>query len=1747
MRLRLIASALLALLLALGGMPSGGGAAGFGPAPAQAAVNLPGLSNDAADYLRRIERQAPAQRNARTRDTALTRARDAAQANNWPAAIAAYEEAIAHGAGTIDTWLALSEAWQRRDPPDHARALQAAWNGYQSVPSGPPEIPALLRMADVLEQGMARPAQALEALQEVLRLNRNHAQARQRVAAIRQAMGLLVNRIRTDAEASPPRACLAFSEPLSDRPEIRYEDFIRLEPRAEIAVRVEEGQLCITGLAFGRQYRLTLRQGLPSASPTRMTADRTVTLRIPDRAPRVLFRSNGFILPRGQDRAVPITTMNVAEVEVRVARIGERNIVNQIQRNGIGREVYGYQTREMVERSGRAVWEGRLRVPNPAQNEQVETALPLDEVLRNAGPGIFMILARNADNSSSRAAAEEWYYEDLATQWVVLTDIGLTAVRGADGLTVLARSIETAEPLANHEVALMARDNEELARARTDAMGVVRFPIALMRGRGGAAPIAVTAFGAGGDFAFLDLSAAAFDLSDRGIEGRTPPGPLDAFLYTDRGIYRPGETVNLMALLRDDAVRAVENVPLTLRVRRPNRTVFFQQVIERQPAASFHLPLRLTDTAPLGQWIVEALADPNAPPVGIASFQVEEFVPEKLKVEITPPDRPLVAGQTLPLEVTARFLYGPPGVGLTGSGEMTLGVDPLPFPAFAGYQFGLVQERFPGRQIELEVPATNEQGRTAIPLSLEQAPDTTHPLRAVINIGIAEPGGRATRASITIPVRPTELAIGIRPGFQGRNVDRNQDAAFEIIALNPAGQRIAAPDLRLRLVREVYEWRIVRHNEAWRYEAQWRDVPVATEALAVPADRPASFARRLDFGRYRIEVVDPSGVSASSVRFYSGWSWNPPGSQTPDMAEVTADRRSYRAGETARISVRAPFAGLATIFVATDRVWSVQTLALPADGASVDVPVSADWGPGAYVGVAVHRPRAGLREAEPVRAIGFAWLGVDPAARTLAVAIEQPQLVRPRTRVEIPVSVAGGGLDTYVTLAAVDEGILQITNFQTPDPAGYYLGKRALGLDLRDDYGRLIDPASGPRGVLRQGGDEGSLGRALPAIPIRLVSLFVPPTRLDAQGRARIALDIPDFQGELRIMVVAYDATRVGRAAAPLTVRDPVVADLILPRFLAPGDEARATINLHNVDGPPGPVRLRFATEGPLALGTAPELTETLAANERRTLALPLRGTGDGIARVALTVEAPGGFRAVRDWQITVRSSRPAITVATSRQLQPNETLGVDPAVAARFVPGSAAVSLVFGGRLRYDRGALMRSLATYAYGCVEQVTSQAFPLVFLDDETLAFGGRTPPSGGRQSAIEAAARSIADRQRFDGGFGLWSASSPADPWISAYATEFLLRARAAGAFVPEATLREALRYHADEAGNRGSRPEELAAGAYQLYVLALADQPRPGAMRFIADGFAEQLPTPLAKAQLGAAFARIGDRARAEALFASALGAMQRRYWSADYGSTIRDAAAILVLTEEAGLMRDRTAPIVDLLAPSGITAAYTSTQEQAWLVAASAALGRDERPITLASGTTMIGPRAMITLAPNPRQIAAGYSVRNAGAEPVWHSLSVSGVPAEPAPATREGLRIRRSFHRNDGSPLDLDAVRQNDSFIILLEAWAETGDGHQMLLVQSLPGGWEIERVFASGQTAGMPWLGSLDEPAAAEARDDRFAAQIDTTRGSRPVRLAFRARAVTQGQFELPGASAEDMYRPRFHARQAAGRITVGAAAN
>ncbi|MCB9992876.1 MAG: alpha-2-macroglobulin family protein [Hyphomicrobiaceae bacterium] len=1542
-----------------------------------------------------------------------------------------------------------------------------------------------------------------------------------------------------DSDAAQPRICAVFSESLQAG-DTDLSSYVSIAGNSRLAIEVDDDQICVEGVSHGERYQITLRAGLPSASGEKLRNDVNLSLFVPDRSPFVGFANNAYVMPAGLGGGLPISSVNAESADVAIYRIGDRSIATAVRDGLFQSNLSQYSAEDIAYENGELAFEGKVDLASAPLNQMVVTAIPVTEAIGQMAPGAYVVTAKVT-------GSEEAYWRDTATQWFVVTDLGLTEVSGDDGVHAFVRSLTSTAPVAGAHVRLVAVNNEILGEAVSDENGRVDFAPGLSRGTGGSAPQLLVAETDDGDYAFLDAGKSAFDLTDRGVAGRAAPGPLDLFATSERGVYRPGETVFLTGLLRDSHAEAVDGLNLTMKVYRPDGVLSSEKVLSDGGAGSYFDALFLRSDEMTGAWYVEFYADPKGRALTSVTFLVEDFEPERLAFEVKAPDGPVDPDQPLNIDVEAKYLYGATAPDLSIEADVILRPRTT-LAGYPGYTFGREDDTIQTDQEPLgQVGTTDDTGHAVAELYLPSLQATTRPLDAEVILRLIDSNGRPVERSLTRPVLAGGDRLGIRPDFSGSDLGEGAEAGFDVVAVAPDGSLTEKSGVTWTLSRITTQYQWYRDGGTWKWEAITNTREVANGTLDATADGPAHVSAPVDWGRYRFEIQsmgdDPT---SSSYEFYAGYYYADAGSDTPDTLQVALDKTAYRIGDTATLKLEPQFAGTALVMVVDDRIIDLRAVEVPAEGTSVELPVTEDWGPGAYVTAILYRPASVAEKRMPSRALGLEYADVDPGARLLNVGLDVPSEASPRQSFTATVDLgdAVAGQDAYVAVAAVDLGILNLTGFKAPDPDGYFFGQRQLGVEFRDLYGQLIDPTQGLPGAIRSGGDGGPVRHGTPPPTSVLVALHSGIVKVDADGKARIDFAMPDFNGTVRVMAMAWTNKAVGHAVKDVVVHDPVVVTLSPPRFLRVGDQSRLLVEIANISGPDGAYHVELKTGAGLASDMESE-DVTLAKGGRASLSFDLTGTAIGDHDLQLLLTDPDGNALVKKLTLGVRATSVVTTTKSVLPLGAGESVTIDASRLSAFLPETGALTLAVGPLARLNVPELMLELDRYPYGCAEQVTSRALPLLYLNEVAHMVGiGDDKALEGR---IDDAIADLLSKQSSNGSFGVWGPYSYTSFWLDAYVTDFLLRAKEAGHDVPDLALQRAL----DSLSNQLSYASDFDHGgedvAYALYDLARAGRASIGDLRYYLEARIDQFGSPLAKAQLGAALALYGERVRAATGFAAAIADLGKpmddsRYRN-DYGSRLRDMAGVLALAAEFKPSGVDLSALSKRLATLRDLDAYTSTQENAWTLLAAASLGENAADGAISiNGEPVTGSAYRRFL---DHAFAAGpVTVTNTSNQPTEITLSASGIPTVPPEASSHGFALTRSYYQLDGTPIDnLEQVTQNDRFVVVLTARARTLGSGQYVITDPLPAGFEIENpdLSAGGGASDLSWL-NVSTPDHTESRTDHFMAAFNYYSEVSDFSAAYLVRAVTPGNFTGPGAAVEDMYRPDLRANLGAQTVII-----
>ncbi|MNQ32579.1 hypothetical protein D3C85_459900 [compost metagenome] len=1496
-----------------------------------------------------------------------------------------------------------------------------------------------------------------------------------------------------------------------------------------------------------RKLVLTVDAGLVGVNDAKLAAEFVSRLETRDLQPTVGFASRGTLLPTRLAEGLPVIALNVDKVDVEFFRIKSESLPAFLAQWGRNNSLQSYESRELLPMA-ELVYGGRFDL-NPARNTRETLLLPISGLKPLQQPGVYLAVMR---------ASGTYNYSQPATLFT-LSDIGLSVHRYQNRLDVFTQALDGGKALDGISLELLDADGRIVAQGKTGQGGHAELPLPKKA--------EVLLAHQGEQTSLLRLNSAALDLAEFNIAG-PQAHPLQFFVFGPRDLYRPGETVLLNALLRDKDGNAVKPQPVSVEVRRPDEQVSRKFVWDADASGLYQYQLQLAAEAPTGRWqLVFDLGDGKPQ---LYEFLVEDFLPERLALELKGSDVPIKPADTAEVAVSGRYLYGAPAAGNRLSGQVY--VRPLreAVKSLPGYQFGSVTEEELSQDLELEETALDEDGEVLISLDSKWA-EVKSPLQLIVQASLQESGGRPITRRVVQPVWPADRMPGLRALFDGAETDGDVPVEFELLVANPEGQKLAADNLKVRLIQERrdYYWNY-SDNDGWSYHFNEKFLNLAEESVSIKAGGTAKVSFPVEWGPYRVEVEDPQTGVVSSLRFWAGYRAQDNaegGAVRPDQVKLALDKPAYGDGDTANVTVTPPAAGKGYLLVesADGPLWW-QAIDVPAEGKSFAVKLDPKWSRhDLYVSALVIRPGERKANVTPKRAVGVLHLPLDRTQRKLGLSLTVPEKMRPKQPLSVKVQAknADGSVpkQVHVLLAAVDVGILNITEYPTPDPYSSLFGRKAYGADQLDVYGQLIEAGQGRLASLAFGGDAAlAKGGKRPDTSVTIVALQSAPVTLNEQGEGEVSVDIPDFNGELRVMAQAWTDERYGMAEGKTVIAAPLIAELSAPRFLAGGDQTTLALDLSNLSGKAQKLEVQLSTDGQLDLAGETAHNVALTQGQRTTLHIPVRalgGFGQGKVKVLVNgLDLPGESLPpfTREWTLGVRPAYPAM-LKHYRAVLKDQPWSLPEGQLSQFEVAGREALLSLSSRPPLNLGEQIRALKAYPYGCLEQTASGLYPSLYADAASLKrLGLEGDTDTERKRKIELGIERLLGMQRYNGSFGLWGADGEEEYWLTAYVTDFLLRARDQGFAVPPEALKKAserlLRYLQERnliEVNYSENDEHtrFAVQAYAGLVLARSQQAPLGALRSLFERRSDAR-SGLPLVQLSIALQKMGDQPRAnQALLAGLAASRQPNDWLADYGSPLRDQALILALLEEndlgQGALEERLFELSDQLAASP----YLSTQERnALFLAGRGLLGKPEAnwSAQLSSGNET---RELNNNQPGLKLegplLASPLSLRNEGSEPVYQQLTISGYPQHAPVPGGENLRIRREYLGMNGQLLDLSDLASGDLVLVHIAVSAKQRVP-DALVVDLLPAGLELENQNLAQSAASLEnassqvkeWRESMQNASLKhqEFRDDRYVAAMNLE-GRDTAHLLYLARAVTPGIYRVPPPQVESMYRPNWQA--------------
>ena len=1616
---------------------------------------------------------------------------------------------------------------------------------------------------------------------------------------------------------------IIFSDPVSNTQDLK--GLIDVPEVSSSIFQIKENKVFVY-FETGKLNKLTLNihEGIRNSQDKPLGTSHSISFSELNLKPQVEMATSAAILPDSKSLIIPFRAVNLYAVDLSVIRIFENNVLMFMQNNSLS-------SANELRRSGRLVYKKTLWLAKDSSKDVhrwEDYSIDLAGLIHQEPGAIYRVILsfrqeysaypcggsenkemQFADNKSSDNLTkvsgetlseddeavwdtpETYYYyngsvpmdwsqyrwterdnpchpsyymnsDRIAACNIFASNLGMIVKRNSlNKLWIAVNNILDTKPVAKAQVTIYNFQLQPIGKGETNGEGLVEITpkgvpfIAVAEADKQKAYVRVV----DGE----EQSVSRFDVGGKDIQKG-----LKGFIYGERGVWRPGDTLHISFMLEDREKRIPDKHPVALEIYNP-RGQFYTKMISTQGTNGFYtfaVPTQADD--PTGLWNAYVKVGGTA---FHKSLRIETIKPNRLKITLALPTILQASSKDVYAPLTSSWLTGATASRLKAKVEMSLSKVNTQFKNYGQYLFNNPATDFTTVRADVFNGVLDAEGRAGVNIQLPVATGAPGMLNATFTTRVFEPGGDASIYSQTVPFSPFTSYVGINLNQpKGKYIETDKDHVFDIVTVNDQGQPVNRSNLEYKIYRISWSWWWENGEESFgTYINNSSITPVASGNLQTTGGK-ASFKFRInypDWGRYLVYVKDRESGHATGGTVYIDWpDWRGRSNKTDPsgikMLAFSLDKDSYEIGETATAIIPAAAGGRALVSLENgSTVLQQQWLEVSDQGdTKLTFKITPEMAPNVYLHISLLQPHAQTVNDLPIRMYGIAPVFVTNRQTILQPQIKMPEVLRPETDFNVTVSEKSGKPMTY-TLAIVDDGLLDLTNFKTPDPWNEFYAREALGIRTWDMYDDVLGASGGRYSSLFSTGGDASLKPAdAKANRFKPVVKFIGPFYLAKGKQQTHTLKLPMYVGSVRAMVVAGQDGAYGNAEKTAFVRTPLMLLSTLPRVLSTQEEITVPVNVFAMEN-----QVKNVTVSLEASGAGVQIT----GNRQQSLTFDQPGdqlayftlkTGSKTGKATIHLTASGNGQQTKETiEIEVRNPNPVVTLRNSQWIEAGQEAELSYTLAGSSSANNQ-VQLEVSRIPSVDISRRFDFLYNYQHHCTEQLTSKALPLLFVSqfkavDEQEAEKIKTN--------VQEAIRQIYARQLPNGGFVYWPGNAVADEWITSYTGMFLTLAQEKGYAVHPNVLNKWKRFQRAAAQN-WRMPQEASnwqiwqselQQAFRLYTLALAGAPEYGVMNRMKEqpGLSIQ-----AKWRLAAAYALTGKMKPAgELVYNAETTVIPYSSMNLIYGSSDRDEAMIL---ETLILMkRDRDAlqqakKVSQNLAQEN----WFSTQSTAFALMAMGRLA-EQLSGTLDFTWSWNGkqqPAVKSAKAVFEKEIATSpksgtVSVKNQGKG----ALSVDLITRtqllnDTLPAIADNIRLDVKYTDMAGSPISVEDIRQGTDFMsaVTLSNISGTSDYSNLALTHIIPSGWEIynERMIvpeassSNSNEANTP-ESSADKYTYKDIRDDRVLTYFDLRRGESKT-FTVRLQATYAGNFILPAIQCEAMYDAVVQARTKAGRTTV-----
>jgi len=1533
------------------------------------------------------------------------------------------------------------------------------------------------------------------------------------------------------------------SQPVLDN---NLKSAISLSPEVPFEVSTNEGGFTIKSSSLNptQVYELSISPHIEGAFGGRLKAGYTSSITFGKLKPSVTFNnSKGMYMTSAGFKNISLNIINVPAVEVTVVKVFENNL-EQFMRKGTYDD-YHYSNDEdesgsyeyyETENLGNVIFEHTYETDKlPRQNAAHILHLDFEDKIKNYN-GVYVLRIKSKEHN--------WIQQ---SKILSVSDIGLIVKEERNGIHVFANSIKNAEAMSGVSVSFISTNNQKIYTTTTDAEGFAAF-----RDINVASPgftVGMVTAKKDDDFSFVWFEKTKIGTSRFDVGGRIPDETgLIAMVHPERNLYRPGETLHLETIVRNEQWQTQSDIPVKIKLVMPNGKEFATVRKMLNEEGSCDVSFSPPQTTMTGTYIVEVYTG-NDVLLTSYNISIEDFMPDRLKVSLKTDKAEYQPGEKVTANIQADNLYGTPAANKKYESTLKLTKGTFSSDRYPEYKFDIKNEL----RVDdvMKQGETNDKGAASDVFELNSPMADAGVVNGNITATVFDETGRPLHRYAHFSIYTQRVFAGIRGDEQ--YVSSRTPVRLGLIALDKKGA-LTSSEAEVVVIRREWHTVIQRNGGSYRYVSQSEDRPISRQKVTITGAGTHYTFSAQQSGEYevRVFVKGATGYVARTLYAY-GWGDTQYSSFEVDNegnVEIKTDKKQYNTGDKVNVLFNAPFEGRMLVTLERDKVLQHYYLQTKNKSAALSFDVGDASLPNVYISATLFRPMNGGDMPLTV-AHGYKPVPVTDKRGQLPVDITIAPQSRSKTKQVIKVRTTPGA---YVAVAAVDEGILQIKNFETPDPYGFFYQKVALTVNSYDIYPWLMPEIKTT--LSTTGGDgagyDGSRVNPLFVNRVKNVSFWSGIQQADGSGNLKYEIDIPQFSGDIRVMAVAYKGKAFGSADKHMKVADPVVVSVGLPRFLSPGDEVKMPVSVSNTTGNSTKATVTVKTTGQMAI--AGDMTQEIDLPANREQVAVFRVTAQpaiGAGKVTVTVRTMNETF-VNETDISIRPPASLQKITGNGFAAAGKTTPVD--MPNKFIPASFSGKITVGKSPVTQFSKHMEDLVRYPYGCVEQTTSAVFPQLYYADLVKSITGYNETETNTAYNIQQAISKLQSMQQGDGGLSYWPQGGEESGWGSIYACHFLLEARKAGYEVNAHTTnrlvdymkyklykKEVITFRYNGSSKKDVAPEEI---PYSLYVLALAGQPQISEMNYYKAH--RDLLTLDSKYLLAASYALAGMPAQAREVQPPAFtGEVGDRCLSGSFSSYLRDLALSLNVLMDTDPASKQVGVMTKQLSEQLLKSTYVNTQEKAFSILA---LGKVAKMTNQSAGTAGItaGGKAIATtpgqtITQNLKPYAGaliGLNVTGTGG--FYYSWEISGISADGSYKEEDSyLRVRRSFMDRNGHELGT-SFRQNDLVVVHITIEAQHDIPiENVAITDMLPAGFEVENTRLTSLPE-MEWIKKRSEPDYMDIRDDRV--NMFTNVGRQQKDFYYMVRAVSPGVYKLGPVQADAMYDGSYHSYNGACTIRI-----